>query len=195
MFRLLLLSTALAASTAAIADDDHPFIAEPVAEFDQPWATAFLPDGKLLVTEKPGRLFLVDRNGDKVEVGGVPDVDYGGQGGLGDVALHPDFEQNGLLYLSYAEAGADRMRGAAVAVAKLDASAARPTITEPQVIWRQVPKLKGKGHYGHARIKGIDKTAALALPGVKAILTATPAAQALFCRDPDGNTLELIEVE
>jgi glucose/arabinose dehydrogenase len=149
VFRLLLLSTALAASTAAIADDDHPFIAEPVAEFDQPWAMAFLPDGKLLVTEKPGRLFLVDRNGDKVEVGGVPEVDYGGQGGLGDVALHPDFEQNGLLYLSYAEAGADRMRGAAVAVAKLDASAARPTITEPQVIWRQVPKLKGKGHYGH----------------------------------------------
>jgi glucose/arabinose dehydrogenase len=145
----LLLLIALAVSTSPLADDHFPFVVEPVAEFDQPWALAFLPDGRMLVTEKPGRLFLLGQDGSKAEISGVPDVDYGGQGGLGDVALHPDFEQNGLLYLSYVEAGDDRTRGAAVAVAKFDASGARPTIADPKVIWRQVPKLKGKGHYGH----------------------------------------------
>lgn len=149
MSRLLFILTALTAATLALASDDHPFTVEPVAEFDQPWAMTFLPDGRLLVTEKPGRLFLVGTDGSKAEVGGVPDVDYGGQGGFGDVALHPDFEQNGLLYISYVEAGEDRTRGAVAAVTKLDASGAQPTISEPQVIWRQVPKLSGKGHYGH----------------------------------------------
>lgn len=156
MLRLSFTLLAIAASTCAIADEDHPFVIEPVAEFDQPWAMTFLPDGRLLVTEKPGRLFLVDEGGDKAEVGGVPDVDYGGQGGLGDVALHPDFEQNGLLYLSYVEAGDDRTRGAAVAFAKFDATSARPALGAPQVIWRQVPKLSGKGHYGHRLLFSAD---------------------------------------
>lgn len=156
MFRLLFTLTALAASAGAIANEDHPFVVQPVAEFDQPWAMAFLPDGRLLVTEKPGRLFLVDADGSKVEVSGVPDIDYGGQGGLGDVALHPDFEQNGLLYLSFVEPGDDRTRGAAVAFAKFDASSARPALGEPRVIWRQVPKLKGKGHYGHRLLFSAD---------------------------------------
>ncbi len=156
MLRLLSVVTALAAWTTAIANEDHPFVVEPVAEFDQPWAMAFLPDGQLLVTEKPGRLFLVSADGNKVEVSGVPDVDYGGQGGLGDVALHPDFEQNGLLYISYVEAGEDRTRGAVAAVAKFDASGDRPSIGAPEVIWRQVPKLKGKGHYGHRLLFSAD---------------------------------------
>ncbi|MDJ0812721.1 MAG: PQQ-dependent sugar dehydrogenase [Woeseiaceae bacterium] len=149
MFRLSLLIIALVAGATAKAQDDFPFAIEPVAEFNQPWAMAFLPDGSLLVTEKGGRLFLVGRDGSKLEVGGVPDVDYGGQGGLGDVALHPDFAENGLVYLSYAEAGEGRTRGAAVAVTKLSTSGDRPMLAQPQVIWRQVPKLSGKGHYGH----------------------------------------------
>ena len=63
-----------------------------MAEFDEPWAMAFLPDGRLLVTEKAGRLLVVDGAGIRSQpVDGVPDVDYGGQGGLGDVALHPEF--------------------------------------------------------------------------------------------------------
>ena len=156
MTRLLFILTALAASTGVFASDDHPFVVEPVAEFDQPWALTFLPNGKMLVTEKPGRLFLVDVDGSKVEVSGVPDVDYGGQGGLGDVALHPGFDQNGLIYLSYVEAGEDRTRGAVVAVAKLDASGQRPTISVQEVIWRQVPKLDGKGHYGHRLLFSAD---------------------------------------
>jgi glucose/arabinose dehydrogenase len=145
----LFILTAFAASAGATASEDHPFVVEPVAEFDQPWAMAFLPDGRLLVTEKPGRLFVVGTDGSKVEVGGVPGVDYGGQGGLGDVALHPEFEHNRLLYLSYAEAGDGRLRGAAVAVAKFETTGTRPMLAEPRVIWRQVPKLNGRGHYGH----------------------------------------------
>ena len=156
MFRLSLVLIALVAATSAAARDNFPFEIEPVAEFDQPWAMAFLPDGRLLVTEKPGRLLLVGQDGGKTEVSGVPAVDYGGQGGLGDVALHPEFEQNGLLYLSYVEAGEDRTRGAAVAVAKLDVTGPRPALAEPRVIWRQVPKLSGRGHYGHRLLFSAD---------------------------------------
>lgn len=127
-----------------------PFITETVADFDRPWSLVFLPDGRLLVTETPGKLFIVTREGDKSSpVTGVPDVDHGGQGGLGDVALHPDFERNALVYLSYAEAGPGGARGAAVARGRLDAGTRRPRLTDVEVIWRQYPKLLGHGHYGH----------------------------------------------
>jgi len=65
---------------------------QPIATFDEPWAMTFLPDGRMLVTEKKGILRIVTQSGEKSRpVGGIPDVDYGGQGGLGDVALHPRF--------------------------------------------------------------------------------------------------------
>jgi len=104
MNRLLatILSLLLVAATTANAEQDLPFNIEPVTSFDEPWAMAFLPDGRLLVTEKKGNLFIVTQEGQKSRpVGSVPDVAYGGQGGLGDVALHPDFADNGLIYLSY----------------------------------------------------------------------------------------------
>src|SRR5512140_2121518 len=81
-----------------------PFSVTAVAKLDQPWALAFLPDGRMLVTEKPGRLRVVTQDGKVGTVSGVPKVDAGGQGGLGDVVLHPKFAQNGLVYLSYVEA-------------------------------------------------------------------------------------------
>jgi glucose/arabinose dehydrogenase len=103
-------------ATGAQAQDELPFDIEPITSFDEPWALAFLPDGRMLVTEKKGNLLIVNQIGQKTRpVYGVPDVDYGGQGGLGDVALHPDFADNGLVYLSYAEAGRGGTRGAAVA--------------------------------------------------------------------------------
>ncbi|NNJ65415.1 MAG: PQQ-dependent sugar dehydrogenase, partial [Xanthomonadales bacterium] len=83
-----------------------PFDVSPVANFNEPWAMTFLPDGRLLVTEKRGRLYLVTQEGEKSRpVEDVPNVDYRGQGGLGEVVLHPEFERNGLIYLSYAESG------------------------------------------------------------------------------------------
>lgn len=72
----------------------------PVASFDNPWAMVFLPDGRLLVTEKPGRLQLVTQAGVKTQVGGVPAVTYGGQLGLQDVVLAPDYATTGRIYLS-----------------------------------------------------------------------------------------------
>ena len=75
------------------ADQDLPFNVEAITAFDEPWAMAFLPDERMLVTEKKGRLLIVDSEGNKLAVSGLPDVGYGGQGGMGDVALHPDFCQ------------------------------------------------------------------------------------------------------
>jgi glucose/arabinose dehydrogenase len=116
MSRLLLILPAVLIAACANADAQRPFAVEAIAEFDEPWAMAFLQDGHLLVTEKAGRLLVVARDGNKSKpVSGVPDVDYGGQGGLGDVALHPDFAENRQVYLSYVEAGEGDTRGAAVA--------------------------------------------------------------------------------
>jgi glucose/arabinose dehydrogenase len=110
----------------------------------------FLPEGKLLVTEKRGNLLLVNTdNGEKTSVEGVPPVSYGGQGGLGDIILHPEFPKNQILYLSFAEQGENGRRGAAVAMAELDYSSSVPTLRNLKVIWRQVPKVKGFGHYSH----------------------------------------------
>ncbi len=139
-------------------EPEESFTIRTVTTLDEPWAMTFLPDGRMLITEKPGRLLLVTNDGERsTVVTGVPEVDYGGQGGLGDVILHPRFEGNGLLYLSYAEAGDDRTRGAAVARARLvedDAGGAQ--LDAVQVIWRQTPKVSGRGHYGHRMVFGSD---------------------------------------
>ena len=128
----------------------RPFAVEEVAQFNQPWAMTFLPGGHLLVTERPGRLKLrLADSGRILDVTGVPEVDYGGQGGLGDVALHPDFASNRLIYLSWAEAGEDGTRGAVVGRGRFNLSESGAAISDLQVIWRQVPKFSGRGHYGH----------------------------------------------
>jgi glucose/arabinose dehydrogenase len=158
MQRLLPVFACLTLAACATADEDSwPFMATPITEFDEPWAMTFLPDGRLLVTEKPGRLLVVTQDGNKsAPVNGVPDVDYGGQGGLGDVILHPDFADNGVIYLSYAEAGDDKKRGAAVVRATLDLSEGGAALNDVQVIWRQYPKVSGRGHYGHRLVFSPD---------------------------------------
>lgn len=149
MRRLLATTLSLLALQAACAQDGLPFNAEPIAQFDEPWALDFLPDGRMLVTEKKGNMYVVDQDGTRsTAVGGMPDVAYGGQGGLGDVAVHPDFADNGVIYISYAESGFGDTRGAAVARAELNL-ARRPALSNLEVVWRQYPKLVGRGHYGH----------------------------------------------
>jgi glucose/arabinose dehydrogenase len=128
-----------------------------VASFQSPWALAFLPDGRLLVTEKRGALKLVQPGGTIGDVSGVPKVDYGGQGGLGDVILHPKFADNGLIYLSYVEAGDGDTRGAAVARAKFTPDEhGGGALSGVQVIWRQQPKVEGNGQFGHRLLFGAD---------------------------------------
>jgi glucose/arabinose dehydrogenase len=149
MRRLLATTLCVFTVAGAQAQSGSPFDVEPVTSFDEPWAMAFLPDGRMLVTEKKGNLLIVNQIGQKTRpVRGVPDVDYGGQGGLGDVALHPDYADNGLIYLSYAEAGRSGTRGAAVARGILN-DTDRPYLSDVEVIWRQYPKVVGRGHYGH----------------------------------------------
>ncbi|WP_312320929.1 PQQ-dependent sugar dehydrogenase [Stenotrophomonas sp.] len=147
-----------AAAAPVIQKADWPFTATEVARFDQPWAMAFLPDGSLLVTEKEGALqhFNV-QTGKRAAITGLPKVAYGGQGGMGDVLPHPDFAKNGWLYVSYAEEGEGDTRGAAVARAKLVLAAdGSGTLQDFKVIWRQTPKVTGKGHYGHRLAFGPD---------------------------------------
>ena len=136
---------------------DLPFQVEEITRFDEPWSLAFLPDGRMLVTEKKGNLLIVDQEGNKLPaVAGLPDVDFGGQGGLGDVIVHPDFDQNGLVYISYAEAGVGNTRGAAVARGVLQTEGRRPQLKQVEVIWRQYPKVLGRGHYGHRLLIDTD---------------------------------------
>src|SRR5688572_13668297 len=139
---------------------------ESLASLEFPWGMAYLPDGRLLITEKPGRLRIFDNGKLSPPVTGVPAISYregqSEQGGLLDVAVDPDFAQNRRIYLSYAEeapatAGAapladddkrfagfldlkdTRVRGGAVARAVLDGV----RLTDLQVIWRQEPKFVG----------------------------------------------------
>jgi glucose/arabinose dehydrogenase len=151
-------AAAAAAPAAAATSNERPFTATEVAAFDEPWAMAFLPDGRLLVTEKKGALKLVDvATGNTGDVSGVPEVDYGGQGGFGDIALHPQFASNHVVYVSYAEAGDGDTRGGAVArgTLALDDSGGG-ALQDLKVIWRQVPKVDGRGHYGHRLLFGND---------------------------------------
>jgi len=133
-----------------IIEPDPPFRSTPVASFNEPWAMTFLPDGRLLVTEKAGALRLVNpASGQKGTVSGVPAVAYGGQGGLGDVVLHPQYASNRYVYLSHIErSGA--LYGAVVVRARLGLDAGGGGhLQEVQRIWEQLPKVSGQGHFSH----------------------------------------------
>jgi aldose sugar dehydrogenase len=146
------------------ADGERPFTVAEVAKFSTPWAMDFLPGSGVpltnlaLLTEKEGKLWLVDvRNGSRREVAGVPAVHVAGQGGLGDVVVHPDFAGNRRVYLSYVEEGEGGNTGAVLGYGTLDlADAAKPVLRDFKVIWRQQPKLDGDGHFSHRIAFGPD---------------------------------------
>jgi aldose sugar dehydrogenase len=124
-------------------------VVETVARgLQNPWGLAFLPDGRMLVTERPGRLRVVATNGQLSEpLGGTqPRVAARGQGGLLDVALDPNFAQNRLVYLSYAEDRGERRAGTSVMRARLNA--AGTALEGGQVIFRQEPSHTGGNHFG-----------------------------------------------
>ncbi len=113
----------------------------------RPWAIDFLPDGRMIVTERPGRLRLVTQQGQiSNPIGGVPAVDGRGQGGLLDVTIHPDFAENRLVYLTYAEPGPDRTNSTAAARGRLSADGAR--LEDVAVVFQQQPKVDSTKHYG-----------------------------------------------
>jgi aldose sugar dehydrogenase len=119
--------------------------------FNEPWAMTFLPDGRLLITEKPGQMLLFNTaTRTSRAISGVPVVAYGGQGGLGDVVLHPQFDSNRYVYFSYAEADALNNYGAVVARAELTLdNNGGGSLDTAQILWRQTPKQQDDGHYSH----------------------------------------------
>ncbi|NNB42611.1 PQQ-dependent sugar dehydrogenase [Pseudomonas chlororaphis] len=148
----LVLSSALpaVAATQQFQSEQGPLSLTPVVEgLDHPWALAFLPDRQgILVTERPGNLRLVGADGKlSAPLGGVPQVWAKGQGGLLDVVLSPDFKQDRLVYLSYAEGGGEGgTAGTAVGRGRL--SEDLKTLKDFQVIFRQTPKLSTGNHFG-----------------------------------------------
>lgn len=150
-------ATETSSSTAVLGSVNQTYKLTSLAQFNEPWAIASLKDGHLLVTERKGKLQLFDpQTKQKTEVKGMPKVAYGGQGGLGDIALHPQFEHNHIIYLSYAEAGQGGY-GAVVARGELDLSnSQKPQVKNLKTIWRQVPKVQGQGHYAHRLLFGQD---------------------------------------
>jgi aldose sugar dehydrogenase len=112
---------------------------------EHPWGIAFLPGGRMLVTERPGRLRIVHPNGAmSAPLAGVPEVQARSQGGLLDVAVDPRFEQNQTIYLTFSEPGDDGTAGTSLAKARLGDG----RLEGLQVIYRQHPKVKGAGHFG-----------------------------------------------
>lgn len=151
---------------------------ERLASLEFPWALAMLPDGRLLITEKPGRLRIFADGKLSPPIENTPATAYrakqGEQGGLLDVAVDPEFAQNSRIYLSYSELGPnasgekdtgdprfgkldltdDRLMGGAVMSAKLENN----RLTDTKVIWRQEPKTIARGHFGHRLVFGSDGT-------------------------------------
>jgi aldose sugar dehydrogenase len=112
---------------------------------EHPWSFAFLPDGRIIVTERPGRIKLIDPKAKSVQtVDGTPPVAAAGQGGLLEVALAPDFASSGALYLTYAEPRGAGTNGTAVARATLNGS----KLSDVKVIFRQQPATTGGLHFG-----------------------------------------------
>ena len=157
---------ATAAANEVLQTKTGPISIERLTTLTQPWGMAFLPDGRLLITEKPGRLRIYEGGKLSEPIAGVPSVVFHGQGGLLDVEVDPAFASNSLVYLSYTEAAEvqppgthdvpdprfggsfdkedNLIKGGAVARGRLDGQQLR----DVKVIWRQVPKTIGRGHFG-----------------------------------------------
>ncbi|MGN9713551.1 PQQ-dependent sugar dehydrogenase [Acinetobacter variabilis] len=146
-----------AAGQSAAKTTQQAYKVEEFTQLNEPWALTELPDQRLLITERSGKLKIFNpANRSTQTVQGIPQVAYGGQGGLGDIALHPDFAKNQWVYLSYAEQGQGGY-GAVVVHGKLDLTKSTPQLTQIKKIWTQVPKFSsGQGHYGHRIIFGSD---------------------------------------
>ena len=129
-----------------------------VSEFENPWAMTFLNKEKLLVTTKAGKLWLVNASGEKTLVDGVPEVFAGGQGGLGDIVLHPNYTANKLVYMSYVTSdNSGKTRYAVVIRGELELSDT-PFLKNIETIWKQAPAIAGKGHFSHRLLFGLKGT-------------------------------------
>ncbi len=148
--------SAPSATAAPVGEFDGNFAITEHRTFDEPWAAAFVPGTSVVVvTTKPGKIHAYDtKNQQQIFVTGAPEVDYGGQGGLGDVAFLPSETAGTLtprtIYLSWAEASTGDTRGAVVGKGRMVCEDHQTCdIQDLKVIWRQAPKVTGRGHYSH----------------------------------------------
>src|SRR5580700_3483365 len=119
-----------------------PFTMTTVATFNLPWRLAFLPDGRMLITEKVGPVWLVSQQGEKIQVGNTPKVYYSGQSGMHGVFLSPHYATDHNIYLTYAAPG-EYGGGLALARAKLNVTATSAALENFEVLWRQMHTGKG----------------------------------------------------
>ena len=156
-------ATANSDTSTQTSDEMPTFITKTIATFDEPWAMTALPKQsneplQFLITQKTGELFIVNTAaGTKTAISGIPKVAYGGQGGLGDVVLAPDFALSHIIYLSYVEADSDNHFGAKVIKAQvIGLDTKNPSLQTVTPIWEQVPKVEGQGHYSHRLLVSPD---------------------------------------
>ena len=156
---LLLAAPALAQQPLQVKTEKANLVVETVARgVENPWGLAFLPDGRMLVTERPGRLRMVSAKGELSQpLAGLPKVFARGQGGLLDVVPDPNFADNRMIYLSFAEDRGNGRAGTSVARAKVDA--AGTALQDLQVIFRQEPSYTGPNHWGSRLV--FDRSGAL----------------------------------
>jgi glucose/arabinose dehydrogenase len=149
-FLLLPAVTAVAATTLAETKAYRISIVTVAEGLEHPWGLAFLPDGRMLVTERPGRMRIVGRDGrlDPAPVAGLPRVDPQGQGGLLDVALHPQYASNGWIYWSYVQKDLLRNNGTEVARGKLAGGPGNWRMESVEVLFRLAPKSGSGQHFG-----------------------------------------------
>lgn len=139
------------AAQAQVATRDHRVRIVTVASgLAHPWSLAFLPDGRMLVAERPGRLRVLAKDGslDPKAVEGLPRIDAQGQGGLLDVVVHPDFGRNGWIYWTFAQRGADGLNGTELARGKLAGGPGNYRLEQVQVLFRMQPKSSTGLHFG-----------------------------------------------
>jgi glucose/arabinose dehydrogenase len=151
----LVFAAALVAATACSAQQQDaapapagalPFVVTPVADLDAPWAMAFLPDGRMLVTEKKGEMLLLSADGKQRRAIATIPVDSAGQGALMDVVLAPGFAQNKQVYFSYSTAGQGG-KGVVLARGVLEGAAGAEQLGQIQTLFTARPFVEGDGHY------------------------------------------------
>jgi glucose/arabinose dehydrogenase len=147
-------------------------------ELENPWAVEVFEDGRLLVTERPGRLRIVTPDGElSAPVAGLPEVDARGQGGLLDVAIDPEFSSNQTIYWSYSEPREDG-NGTAMASGRLIADGGEPRVEDVKVIFRMMPSLESDKHFGSRIVFAPDGALFLTL-GERSILEGRVQSQDL----------------
>ena len=160
---------------------------------DHPWALEFLPDGRMLVTEKAGVMLLIGADGTgKTEVSGLPPVDDRGQGGLLDVAISPDYANDHRIYVSFSEPRADG-NGTTLASARLEEGPGSARLDDLKILFRQVPSWQSTKHFGSRIVIAPDGTLFLTL-GERSLPEPRKQAQRLDSDlgkvvriDPDGS--------